>query len=103
MAHIVAIVAAMAQAPAPPLPIADKDRGRLRKLAEANEAPRTARQARALLLAAEGQPNSAVANAVGVSRSTVIAWRRRWTDDGLAGVGKVRPGRGRKPRGAAAA
>ncbi len=33
----------------------------------------------------------------GVSRSTVIAWRRHFVIDGVAAVGKVRKGRGRKP------
>lgn len=55
------------------------------------------RQAKGLLLAAEGMANTVIAERLGVSRSTVLGWRVRFTQEGVKGVGKVRPGRGRKP------
>lgn len=38
-----------------------------------------------------------IADTLGVSRSTVITWRKHFSVDGVKGIGKVRPGRGRKP------
>jgi len=54
-------------------------------------------RARVLLLASAGLGNSEIAEQVGVSRSSVIAWRERFGDEGIHKLGKVRPGRGRKP------
>ena len=53
--------------------------------------------ARALLLAADGVANTAIGARVGVSPTTVVSWRERFREEGLAGLGVVRPGRGRKP------
>ena len=55
-------------------------------------------RAKALLLAADGLASTAVAYEVGVSPSSVVAWRSRFAEEGLAKVGRVRPGRGRKPQ-----
>ncbi len=55
------------------------------------------RRARVLLLAADGVANARIAEQVGVSVTTVRAWRTRFAAEGLAGLGKVRAGRGRKP------
>ena len=54
-------------------------------------------RAKALLMAAEGEANIRIAEEVGVTAVTVRAWRQRFTDDGLAGLEKIREGRGRKP------
>ena len=54
-------------------------------------------RARALLLAGDGLANTAIAGRVGVAPSTVKGWRARFTEDGLAGLATIRPGRGRKP------
>jgi transposase len=51
-----------------------------------------------LLLAAQGMANTAIAARLEVSPSSVAAWRDRFTEEGLAKIGRVRPGRGRKPR-----
>jgi len=51
-----------------------------------------------VFLAADGQPNSAIAASVGVSATTVKSWRERFVAEGLKGLGGVRAGRGRKPR-----
>ncbi|MGV9713902.1 IS630 family transposase [Gordonia sp. NPDC003424] len=53
-------------------------------------------QARVLLLAADGVANIRIAEEVGVRPATVRAWRRRFGEDGLAGLGLIRKGRGRR-------
>ncbi len=55
------------------------------------------REAKGLLMAAEGIANERTAKALGVSRSTVLSWRHQFAEDGVKGVGKVRKGRGRRP------
>jgi transposase len=57
---------------------------------------RTVRQAAGLLLAAEGIGNEEIGRRVGVSANTVRAWRVRFAESGVAGVGVVAPGRGPK-------
>ena len=54
-------------------------------------------QARALLLAADGVPNAEIARRCHITDDTVRAWRRRFAAYGVAGVGRIAPGRGRKP------
>jgi len=49
-----------------------------------------------LLFAVEGLANARIATRVGVSPATVRAWRARFAQEGLAKLGTVRPGRGRK-------
>ncbi len=51
------------------------------------------RQAKGLLMAADGLANTVIAERLGVSRSTVLGWRERFAEDGVKGIGKVRPGR----------
>jgi len=58
---------------------------------------RAVREAKGLLLAADGVANTTIAERLGVSRSTVLAWRKDFEVDGVGGVGAVREGRGRKP------
>ena len=45
-----------------------------------------AQRARIVLLAAEGESNTAIAGKVGVSRPTVIGWRSRYAERGLPGL-----------------
>jgi transposase len=54
-------------------------------------------RAKALLMAADGFANTAIATALSATPKTVRAWRDRFAEDGLARLGQVRPGRGRKP------
>src|SRR5664279_2187009 len=69
----------------------------LEVLARSQTAPhRQVQRAEALLLAADGMANTRIAARVGVNASTVRAWRGRFAQDGLARLGKVREGRGRK-------
>jgi len=50
-----------------------------------------------LLAAAGGEANTRIAEQVGVTVVTVRAWRRRFEETGLADLGVVHAGRGRKP------
>jgi transposase len=70
----------------------------LQALAGSRGAPhQQVRRAQALLLAADGVANTRIAERLGVSVVTVRAWRERFAAAGLADLGTVRPGRGRKP------
>jgi len=83
--------------PAAALVMSDGQREALEVLARSQTAPhRQVRRAEALLLAAAGLANTRIAARVGVNASTVRAWRGRFAQDGLAKLGKVREGRGRK-------
>ncbi len=84
--------------PTPPLPLSDDQREILEALSRSQiAAHREVQRARALLLAGDGEPNTTIAAVVGVSPTTVKAWRQRFGCEGLKGLGGVRPGRGRKP------
>lgn len=54
-------------------------------------------QARGLLWACEGIANDEIGRRCGVESDTVRRWRYRFTTEGIAGVGKIAKGRGRKP------
>ncbi|MGH8012358.1 MAG: helix-turn-helix domain-containing protein [Candidatus Binataceae bacterium] len=54
-------------------------------------------RARVLLLAAAGVANAVIAEEVGVTPVTMRAWRKRFAAHGLAGLGTIHEGRGRKP------
>lgn len=80
------------------MPLSEGQREVLATLARSSSAEhREVVAARALLLAADGKANTAIGQQVGVSPTTVASWRERFVTDGLAGLGVVRPGRGRKP------
>jgi transposase len=77
--------------------MSDGQRETLEALARSRTAPhRQVQRAEALVLAADGVANTQIAQRVGVKPATVRAWRNRFTEDGLAKLGKVRAGRGRK-------
>jgi hypothetical protein len=68
----------------------------LRRWSSATQAPAVVVQrARILLLAAEGVANTEIAERLGISRPTVVAWRKRYTCQGLAHGLADRPRRGR--------
>jgi len=70
----------------------------LEALARSQVAPhRAVQRAKALLLAADGVANTHIAEDLGLSVTTVRSWRERFAVEGLARLGEVRPGRGRKP------
>ena len=82
---------------APALVLREGDRDRLDELARLPSVPSgLAKRARMMLLAADGMPNAQIARTVGVSRPTVIGWRDRYGERGLAGLDdEVRSGRPR--------
>lgn len=53
-------------------------------------------RARIALLAADGVTNSRAAREMGVSRTTVILWRQRFSQGGPGALTKIAPGRGRR-------
>lgn len=56
-----------------------------------------AERARIVLLSAQGEAIGSIAEKVGVDRRTVYKWRRRYAQDGVAGLrDQARPGRPRK-------
>lgn len=74
------------------------ERETLERLRRSRTAPhQQVLRARVLLLAADGVANIRIAEEVGVTPVTVRAWRRRFGEDGLAGLDRIRAGRGRKP------
>lgn len=54
-------------------------------------------QAKALLLAADGVGTNEVARRCHTTDDSVRTWRRRFVAQGVEGVGRIAPGRGRKP------
>ncbi len=84
--------------PAPALVVSDGQRAALEVLSRSQTAAyREVQRARVLLLAADGIANSSIAVKVSVTPTTVRAWRSRFEAEGLAKLGRVRAGRGRKP------
>ena len=80
---------------AAPLALREGDESRLTAMMRSQTITAAAAQrARIVLLAAEGVPNAEIARRVGVSRPTVVGWRHRYDDQGLAGLVDLdRPGR----------
>src|SRR4051794_40548216 len=78
----------------PGLVLREGDRTRLQALTRSSTAPAgLAQRARIVLLAADGESNTAIAEKLGVSRATVIAWREWYQSHGLAGLEAGRPRR----------
>jgi hypothetical protein len=90
----------MPNLPAAPSPIPTQDLRVLRRWAQASSLPASlAQRATILLLAAEGTSNTAIAEQLGITRPTVIAWRQRYTREGLTGLAdRPRPGRAQTVR-----
>ena len=79
------------------LPVSDEQRAELRRMAASSVLPhRQVVQARALLWAAEGVANEEIARRSGVDSDAVRRWRKRFAEKGVAGVGVIAKGRGRK-------
>ena len=88
----------MANRPAPALGLREGDLERLTRIVRSSSVPAgLAQRSRIVLLAAEGVANEAICERVGVSRNTVLAWRRRYAERGLAGLAdEPRSGRPRR-------
>ena len=78
--------------------LSEEQRALLERWAGAQKTPQSvALRARIVLAAAAGESNSQIARTLGVSRPTVILWRRRFAEGGAAALTETKPGRGRKP------
>jgi transposase len=78
------------------VPVSPDDLARLRRWSNATRAPAVvAQRATIVLLAAEGVANTEIAQRLGISRPTVIAWRKRYIHQGLAYGLADQPRRGR--------
>ncbi len=74
------------------------DRRAVERLSRSSSAPhRKVVQARALLALADGVSVRSTAARMGTYPNTVTRWRERFLSDGVAGIGVIRDGRGRKP------
>ena len=72
---------------AAPLTLRAGDEPRLTAMARSQTTTASAAQrARIVLLAADGVPNAEIARRVGVSRPTVVGWRGRYRERGIAGL-----------------
>ncbi len=79
------------------LEMSEDDRAALDTIARSTSLPhRTVIQSKALLWAVDGVANEEIARRCQVAPDSVRAWRRRFREVGVAGVGKIDPGRGRK-------
>ena len=77
----------MANRPAPALALREGDREELVRLTRSSSVRSgLAQRSRILLLAADGESNTSIAERVGVSRVTVVGWRSRYRDKGLPGL-----------------
>lgn len=86
---------------APAVTLTDSDRSRLTKLARGRStAAKTVLRAKIVLLAASGMENQEIAFELATSEPTVGLWRRRFVEQGVAGIERdaTRPGRPRKDR-----
>jgi transposase len=82
---------------APPLAMTDEQRAALNVIARSTTlGHRKVVQAKALLLAADGVGTNEVARRCHTSNESVRAWRRRFEVEGVEGVGRIAPGRGRR-------
>ena len=85
--------------PAPALRVSREDREWLEALVRSGKTPqRVALRAHLVLRAAAGRPNHALAKELGISRPTVLLWRKRYVEAGVAGLLKDAPRPGRKKR-----
>ncbi|MGH3807260.1 MAG: IS630 family transposase [Pseudonocardiaceae bacterium] len=77
--------------------VSESDRVELeRRVRSQTEPAGTAQRARIVLLSADGVMGRDIANMVGCSEQTVVAWRARYATEGLAGLDD-RPRSGRPP------
>lgn len=77
----------MANHPAAPLLLREGDREKLTQLVHSTSVRAgLAQRARIVLLAADGVSNTEIAQKVGTTRNTVIAWRARYDEAGIEGL-----------------
>jgi transposase len=80
-----------------PLRLTPEQRAQLDQMARSGRVPhRNVVQAQALLMAADGVATNEVARRCGTTDTSVRAWRRRFEAEGIAAVGRIAKGRGRR-------
>ncbi len=76
-----------------------KERSELEVIVRAGTSPqRLVRRSRAVLLAADGLTNKEIARRLTMGVNAAAKWRKRFVANGLSGLFRDRPGRGRKPK-----
>ena len=79
------------------LNLSTQDRGVLESWVRAHNTPQAlVWRAQIVLLAAQGEANTHIADRLGVTVVTVREWRKRFESDGIDTLTRVKPGRGRK-------
>ncbi len=88
----------MANRPAPALVLRSGDRDELERCTRSDRfGASAAKRARIVLLAADGVPNTRIAELVDATVTTVLNWRSRYQSRGIAGLSDApRPGRPRQ-------
>jgi transcriptional regulator with XRE-family HTH domain len=82
----------------PPLTLSSADREEIQRWLKAHGTPQqVVMRSRIVLAAAEGQPDSTIAEQLDINRKTVTLWRSRYADEGIDSLWEVAAGRGRKP------
>ena len=87
---------AMPRAAAPRLPLTEREREELLQVSKVRSTPQSvALRIQIVLRAAEGIANKVLARQLSTSLPTVLLWRERYQDEGLAGILEDRPRSGR--------
>ena len=77
--------------------LTDEERATLATAARSRTAPaRLVARAKIVLAAAAGRTNQEICATLGIERTIVGRWRKRFASERLAGIARERPGRGRK-------
>jgi transposase len=85
--------------PCKALPVSSHDQTLLRVLVSSGKTPqRVALRARIVLEAANGRSNNSLARELGITRPTVLLWRERYVQAGVAGLLKDAPRPGRRKK-----
>src|SRR3972149_1860976 len=83
---------------APKVAVTDEQRETLERWSRGRTTPaRLVRRAKMVMRAAEGKQNIEIADELGVERTVVARWRKRFADHGRAGIEKDAPRGGRRP------
>ncbi len=81
-----------------PLAVSDEEKIEIRRWVRAPSTPQgIVLRAKIVLAAADGKPNVHIASELKTSRPTVLLWRGRFEEGGLAALREIKEGRGRKP------
>jgi putative transposase len=79
------------------LVLTDGERDELERIARSRSAAHSlVRRAEIVLASADGEANTSIARRQGVTNPTICHWRKKWFEQGIAGLyGEARPGRPR--------